>query len=592
MESRVFCTLCFVSGLLTPRLASSQFILLLTLLTLVTVWREKLRTPLTSSLIVLSFLAGLGRAAWDEQSSTPQVPTGPLRVEGTILEPPRRWGSSSVFFFRVEVLDDQVLDAPFKLLVRWSRCEQSLAPGDRWALSGRFGAGERAQYPGGYDQAQWLWSQNAEGLLQLNKFSSYHFLSPPLGLTPHQLSYRARAWMMRRLGHIPNDTQLALVAGVVFGETQSLPKTLQDQFRRTGTSHLLAASGMNVALLAGLILGLGKLLGYGPWRLAPWAIPAVISYAFLAGCGPSITRAATGTTLALFAMWMGRRSCAWNSLSLSVWFLLLWDPRQIYDLGFQLSAVAVVGLVGGPKAPENWNWIHKSLVLTFSASLVTLPFFWSAFGEISSTLLLANLVLGPIVELLFPLGLLLTLCPLKPLVLGTALIAQISLLLVEWLSQLADPICLTKPTWEGWILLSLASLSWLKDWSFAKRCLAIPLVAAALGSSLYLGRQAEWPRDTLILRRIGIQKPIYWLSHEREELLVLTAEWQAKRARSMVRDLGCLRSPKVMILGEEEAFEFNWKGFHWEALEPLLPGSPYLEVRVKDGKYTLRTWGT
>lgn len=590
MAPRLFTTASFVLGVLLFRLAPQYSVVALTLLGLVALWHPRLRTPATLSLALLALLLGLARSRLDQVSEAEPLALGHRTVEGTILEPPRMWGRSYVFFFAVHRVDEgPLLEKPITVLVRWHTDEQTVEVGDTWELSGRFTLGEQASYPGGFDQRQWLWTQHAEGLLVLHNMSQCHFLSPPTGHSPHQLSYRLRAWMMARLQKVRSPNERALVAGVVFGETQSLPRALQDQFRRTGTSHLLAASGMNVALLAGLIMGIANLLGYGPWRAAPLAIPAVIAYAFLAGCGPSITRAATGTTLALLALSWGRNSNAWNTLCLSIWGLLLYDPRQVYDLGFQLSVLAVIGLVAGPKAPKRGKWISENLILTISASLITLPLFWLVFGELSSTLLLANLLLGPIVELLFPLGLLLTLLPIPPLVWVVEKVAALSLFLVSHLSALSDPVLLTTPTVFSGLSLLTATLLWFlgKDWRI--RWWALPVIGLALFATLQSGRQPSCPSGHLRVRRVGTEVPYFWLSTHRHEVLVLSEGWQEGRARAMVRQMGCLREPEIRRLGAEP-FDFEWGRFRWSRVQPYLPAGPYLELEVTQAGYRQKSW--
>lgn len=589
MERRIVCTACFAFGLLLPRLQGPSIILLLTLVACSIVWRKPLRNPLSIGLVVLCLLLGSARCWWDLQQVVPHL-KGRREVMGTILESPRRWGHSSVFFFEVTEIDKKPLTQSFKILVQWRGCEQNLAPGDVWELSGRFSLGERALYPGAFDQQEWLWSQGAVATLSLNRFDPYQYMRPPGGWTLHQLAYRVRVHMMRNLQKIEDVKARALVAGVVFGETQSLPKDLQDCFRRTGTSHLLAASGMNVALLAALILGCGKVLGFGPWRVAPLAIPGVIGYAFLAGCAPSITRAATGTTLALIAIWIGRRSEGWNNLCLSVWILLLWDPRQIYDLGFQLSAVAVVGLMASPTPPEQWKRVTSAIILTLSATIVTLPFFWCSFGELSTTLLLANLILGPIVELLFPLGLLAGVWAFPPLIWVNEMIAKLSLHLVRWLSQLDEPLLLTQPTWVAWLGMIAAIALWLSPSPWRSRLLAWPVLAATLLLSYQMSASAKVSPQEIRFRRIGLEKPFYWVSSNRRELLVLSEEWQEKRALQMMRKLGCSLGPEVVVLKEDESFSFKWVDFEWKQIEPLLRGAPYTEIQVRPNTYRPVYW--
>jgi competence protein ComEC len=465
-----------------------------------------------------------------------------------------------------------------------------VAPGERWQLTGRFSAGEQAAYPGGFSQAFWLWTQRAHGAVAVSRFCEASYIGPPQGWGPRALAARLRLVMLDRLLAIKGTTARALVAGVVFGDTQALPKEVQDQFRRTGTSHLLAASGMNVALLLGLVTAAARLLGYGPWRIAPALIPLAIGYAFLAGCAPSITRAAAAAVMGLLAAWWGRSSGSWNSLCLSVWILLLWEPRQLYDPGFQLSVAAVVGLIAGPSLDDQAAAWKKNSLMTLSACLLTLPIMWTMFGELSLTLLPANLILGPLVELLFPLGLLLTVVPVTPMFWLTEGIARISLWLVERLSGLADPVPLAQPGPASLIILAAAIAVWVGVWSRA-RWLALPLAALALCFGQTAGNQPLAGPGELVVRQVaGAGQPYYWLSSRGQELLVLTESWQEKRARSMLLDLGCLRRPEVKILAPGVPFTVRWGAFNWGKVHPLLPKAPFIEVRTTGCVYEVHPW--
>lgn len=582
MERRVLCTVALGAGLSKP----VTLVAVMTGLLLWVVARKECRTGLALTYLFLSLFLGVGRAELDKALEPEAVLKGTVKVEGVITESPRRWGNSAVFFFEVEKLEGDALQNPVKLLVQWRGCDQSPAPGDRWCLTGRYSQGERACYPGGFDQREWLWSQHSQGTLMVGKYHVAHYLGPPLGRSPHQLAYRARVWMMRRLGRVSHDEARALVVGVVFGETQSLPKDVQEQFRRTGTSHLLAASGMNVALLAGFILAAGGVFGFGPWRLAPVAIPPVIAYAFLAGCAPSISRAALGTTMALLALWWGRNSNATNSLCLSIWALLLWDPRQLSDLGFQLSVLAVLGLIWGPRAPEHWGFVRKSALLTLSASVVTLPLFWHSFGEVSATLLLSNLILGPVVELLFPLGLLASLTGFLPLMKVCGWLARLSLWLVEKLSTLADPVQLVNPGTLGWCLLGFALVVWLAPHPLERRFFALVPILFCFHISYERGHALHSVPGCLTVRKVGVRKPVYWLSHKEREILILSEPWQEKRALGMLRDLGCLHQPEIRLAPQE----CSWNSFSLTRVAPLLPEAPFVCLTVGKESYSQQCW--
>lgn len=589
MERRITCTICFICGTLSAYLQPPQAVLLTTALFIAVCWRPTLHRRSTVVLLCLCWTTGIARGLYDNSRSTAPLPKR-VAVEGYILESPRKWGKSSVFFLQVTRLQGRRCHRDLKLLVRWGACDQTLEPGDFWYLEGLFSPGERAGYPGGFDQREWLWCQGAQGALLLNQRSVFRYLSPPQGYSPRALACRCRQWMVRRLRVVSDEPERALVTGVVFGETAGLSKEVQGQFRRTGTTHLLAASGMNVALLAGLIALLGTRLGLAPWRMAPFAIPPVILYAFLACCSPSIVRAALATSLALLAAIWGRKSCPWNSLCLSVWGLLLVDPRQLFDLGFQLSSVAVIGLVLSPRAPKSWGSLGSAAALTCSATLATLPIMWSSFGQLSSTLLPANLFLGPAVEALFPLGLLLSVCPLKPLAWLVGLLAKLCLLAVAMLAHSASPWQLGPPDWLELLLWLLACLAWFGGWGSRYLAGAALVVALALAHNSWVGQQAQAPPDTLIIRRVGPDKPVYWVSLQTRELLILSEPWQESRARAMLPKLGCLRRPEIKLLPAGQDLELGWRDFHWQQVEPLLVGAPYSVVTVRGATYKVDYW--
>jgi competence protein ComEC len=592
MLIRIFCTFAFMAGLLAPGASRSALLAGACAVLLLCLWHPRLHRR-RALLLLLAVLLGWGRAALDRRLDTavPVLKEGKmLACGGTVVDSPRQWGASLVFFLQVERVQGEPLDRPALLLVRWSGGEDAVLPGERWELTGRFSQGEPPLYPGGFSQGFWLWTQRAQGTLKVTRFCEASFLGPPRGCGPRALAARLRQRMLARLAPIADDTARALVCGVVFGDTQALPRQVQDQFRRTGTSHLLAASGMNVALLVGLFAAAARLLGYGPWRIAPAMIPLAVAYAFLAGCAPSISRAAAAAVVGLTASWLGRSSGPWNSLCLSIWALLLWEPRQIYDVGFQLSVAAVVGLIAGPTLDESASGWKKSAVMTVSACLLTLPLVWSTFHQLSLTLLPANLILGPVVELLFPLGLLLTALPLPPLYWLVEAIARLSLFLVGLLSKMGDPVPLARPGAAGLLLLAMAIALWVGIWRWP-RWLAIPLAVAALLLGRHAGLRARAAPGELVIRRIGRgDSVVYWLSCQDRELLVLSQDWQESRARAMLLDMGCSRAPQVRVQGPDSPFAVRWGAFRWGRVYPLLAKAPYLEVRTTGCTYSVRPW--
>jgi competence protein ComEC len=196
----------------------------------------------------------------------------------------------------------------------------------------------------------------------------------------------------------------ALLRGMVLGQDHGFTDEEEETFRRSGLSHLVAASGQNVALVAALVIGLGALAGIRrPWRIA-WAIAAVAVYVPLAGAGPSIRRAGVTGILTLLALGLGRPADRWWALLLAAIVTVLVDPSSPGQLGWQLSFAAVLGLLvlvdplTAAARRVGWpGWLGAAAAVPLGAGLATAPVLAAGVGDVSLTSLPANIVVEPVV---------------------------------------------------------------------------------------------------------------------------------------------------------------------------------------------------
>lgn len=202
-----------------------------------------------------------------------------------------------------------------------------------------------------------------------------------------------------------------LLQGMVLGQDAALPDDVRDDFRAAGLSHLVAASGTNVVLLAALAAGLATLLGLGlTARL--WLVLALIAlYVPLAGAGPSIQRAGVMGAAVAVAGLAGRPAARWYALLVAAVVTLALDPRAVADPGWQLSFAAVVGIailtgawaeglarLGVPRAAA------EVLAMTFAATLSTAPVVAAHFGTGSAWAVPVNALAAPVVAPIMWLG--------------------------------------------------------------------------------------------------------------------------------------------------------------------------------------------
>jgi competence protein ComEC len=207
--------------------------------------------------------------------------------------------------------------------------------------------------------------------------------------------------------------EAALLSGVLLGLEQDLPSDLERAFQDTGTAHIIAISGFNMAILAALILRLfGRLLPVGPAALA--AALTIGFYTLLVGANPAVVRAAILGASGLLAGYLGRKQAGLNSLALVAALMCLLDPDLPWDASFQLSFTATLGLVlyadrlqtafnawAGRRLPQGWGRrlagpLGEYFLVTLAAQVTTLPVTLYHFQRLSPLALVANpLVLPP-----------------------------------------------------------------------------------------------------------------------------------------------------------------------------------------------------
>jgi competence protein ComEC len=194
-----------------------------------------------------------------------------------------------------------------------------------------------------------------------------------------------------------------LVSSMVLGrQAVDLPYDISDQFTRVGLAHVLAASGFHISLILGLVLALTR--RWGVRSQFGMGVAALIVFVALTGAQPSVLRAAIMGFGALIALLTKRKVKPLGSLLLAATILLLINPLWIWDLGFQLSFLATLGLlVTAPGLTKRLDGLPPAIAaviaISLSASLWTLPLQLYVFGTIAPYSTAANIVCAPFITL-------------------------------------------------------------------------------------------------------------------------------------------------------------------------------------------------
>lgn len=204
------------------------------------------------------------------------------------------------------------------------------------------------------------------------------------------------------------EPQSSLLAGIVLGSKSGLPSTFFENLRRSGTLHVVVASGMNVTIVASTLISFFLLfLSRRPALIL--AFLGIWFYVFLAGGEIPVIRAGIMGTLVFLAQGLGREDDAWRGLGLAAVILLLLDSLSLFDLGFQLSFCATAGILYfGPKI-SGLLWrlpkqIRPDIAQTLGAQIATMPLLLINFGQYSAFSFPANILVVTILSLIMKLG--------------------------------------------------------------------------------------------------------------------------------------------------------------------------------------------
>jgi competence protein ComEC len=223
-------------------------------------------------------------------------------------------------------------------------------------------------------------------------------------------AFRNRAYVV--IQQILPEPQASLLSGILLGIDAGLPLSVQEDFRVTGTSHIIAISGYNIVILIGIFSTITVGL-VGRRRAFYVIVIALIAYAIMVGGSASVVRATIMGILLLWADHLGRPYAAPNALFASGIAMTALDPNTLFDVGFQLSFMATLGLMvyAKPFAHSthaflarlfNRDWarwlvdiLNDALLVTLAAQVTTLPLLMYYFRQISTVALIVNPLVLP-----------------------------------------------------------------------------------------------------------------------------------------------------------------------------------------------------
>ena len=224
--------------------------------------------------------------------------------------------------------------------------------------------------------------------------------------------YKLRNLMKTKIEKLlPKETS-GLCLGMLIGETSGIEENMQENFRDSNLSHILAVSGANVSYIIVSITYIFNKM-YLRKRLSKIiSIILLILFMLLTGCTSSVNRACIMAILMLIAELLYRKSDVYNNLAISALILLIINPYSLLDIGFQLSYMGTIGIVFLHDKIGNFIKINNKIVkyffemiaVTTCANLAIIPIMMFHFNTISLTFYFSNIIVGPILGIVVIIG--------------------------------------------------------------------------------------------------------------------------------------------------------------------------------------------
>ncbi|UCE25845.1 MAG: ComEC family competence protein [Candidatus Zixiibacteriota bacterium] len=353
------------------------------------------------------FAAGFYDAGPNHISSF-DLPGGSYHIYGEVSDWPDLRSDRTEFKIAIDsIVDSRCHRLIGFILLRVSDTTTALQRGDRVEFHGRIYPVRQQVSPGSFDYGRHLNMRGVFGIVyvptlldvRVDRRNRYGFLS-----MIDRLRDAIRASLYQNL----SSSSAALASGFLIGETRDIPIDVYQRFRDSGTLHLLAVSGSNVALIVVFFVFLLRPLKIDPTRRALVLLAVILIFAFLSYGEPSVVRASVMAGLIIVAGLLHRRHNLNNIIATAAAIILLVDPAQLFDVGFQLSFCIAWGLIFiVPRVTEffkpvqsRWwyRWLLFPLLISVIAQICSMGLIAYYFDRVPLISPLANLVVVPIVS--------------------------------------------------------------------------------------------------------------------------------------------------------------------------------------------------
>jgi competence protein ComEC len=304
---------------------------------------------------------------------------------------------------------------------------EKLKYGDEIELTCKISLPSTSRNPGQFDYKYYLTRQKprVEAIASVVSLNNIEIISEGHGNLFYTFVYDLKKKLNTVIEKNVKKESVPLVSSILLGNREKVPGNLMDGFLKTGTIHFLAISGLHVGILVVTLHYFLRLFRFNTRYLAIIIILIVFFYAAITGMKPPIIRAGIMVAMYYGAVIINRRWDLPNSIAAAVFIILLINPSDLFNVGFQLSVLAVLGIIYTSNRLENFFWkstllveklqakeerseiwllltvyCRKTLCVSLSAWIAVMPLIAYYFHIVTPLTVFLNIIIFPLVWLI------------------------------------------------------------------------------------------------------------------------------------------------------------------------------------------------
>ena len=327
------------------------------------------------------------------------------KFEGIILGKKSETDYKTTYIIKIKKINEIFAGKKFLLDVKKKDYSKELEYGDIITFNGVYNKPNVQRNYGGYDYSLYLKTQNIYGTfdgsqIELKSKNKGSFIQRGI------ISFKEyiKGILKENLG----EDEAELCIGLVIGDRTNLAKDIQEDFKTSNLTHMLAVSGSHFVYIILAVTYINKFLKRK--RLGQiLMIIVIILFMNLTGNTGSVVRSGIMASLGIIASIIHRKSDIWNNMAIAMLIQIILNPYIIFDVGVQLSYGGVIGIVAFNKVVTNSieqlsnkinNYIKESISVTISANIVIIPIMMYTFNTISLSFVISNLIAGAILGII------------------------------------------------------------------------------------------------------------------------------------------------------------------------------------------------